>query len=100
MVLSGFGMYVPYVAFHTTLFERLLAAMRDPANLGFLMYLADSAGYLVVVGVLVGKGQASGALEFLPLFRTIALVVAVSSIVITLWLTVHFRKRLPRSSDA
>ncbi len=100
MVLSGFGMYVPYVAFHTTLFERLLAAMRDPANLGFLMYLADSAGYLGVVGVLVGKGQTSGELEFLPLYKTISLVVAVASIVITIWLTAHFRRRLPRTSDA
>jgi len=99
MVLSGFGMYVPYVAFHTTLFERLLAAMRDPANLGFLMYLADSAGYLGVVGVLVGKGQVSGELEFLPLYKTISLVVAVASIVITIWLTAHFRQRLPRTAE-
>ena len=99
MVLSGFGMYVPYVAFHTTVFERLLAAMRDPANLGFLMYLADSAGYLGVVGVLVGKGQVSGELEFLPLYKGISLVVALASIVITIWLAVHFRRRLPRGGE-
>ena len=40
MVLCGVGLYVPYVAFHTTVFERLIAASRHPSNLGFLMYLS------------------------------------------------------------
>ena len=46
MVLTGLGLYLPYVLVHTTLFERLMAVTRDGGNLGFLMYLADSAGYL------------------------------------------------------
>jgi len=46
MTLYGFGMYIPYVAFHTTLFERLIAATRERANVGYLMYLSDSIGYL------------------------------------------------------
>ena len=46
MVLTGLGLYLPYVLVHTTLFERLMAVTRDGGTLGFLMYLADSAGYL------------------------------------------------------
>src|SRR5262249_31158409 len=42
MVLCGTGLYVPYVAFHTTVFERFIAASRRPCNFGFLMYVADS----------------------------------------------------------
>jgi len=45
MVLVGLGVYIPYVAVHTTIFERLIAITRERANVGFLMYLADSAGY-------------------------------------------------------
>jgi len=45
MVLVGLGVYIPYVAVHTTLFERLIAITRERANIGFLMYLADSVGY-------------------------------------------------------
>ncbi|MBL9124684.1 MAG: hypothetical protein JNG90_13695 [Planctomycetaceae bacterium] len=53
MVLLGFGLYLPYVAVHTTVFERLLAVTRDRGNLGFLMYFADSIGYLGYVVVMV-----------------------------------------------
>ena len=102
MVLSGFGMYVPYVAFHTTIFERLLAAVREPGNLGFLMYVADATGYLGVVGVLVVKSWSSGAeIEFLPLFTTLSLIIGVVTIGLMLALVVHYRRRLPQeASDA
>ena len=54
MVLVGLGTYVPYVAFHTTVFERLIAAFRGGrGNIGYLMYLADATGYLGYVGVMV-----------------------------------------------
>lgn len=55
MVLMGLGLYLPYVAMHTTVFERFLAMTREKGNLGFLMYVADSIGYLGVVGVLLAK---------------------------------------------
>jgi hypothetical protein len=45
MVLVGLGVYIPYVAVHTTLFERLICITKERANIGFLMYLADSVGY-------------------------------------------------------
>jgi len=46
MVLIGAGLYLPYVAVHTTVFERIIACTRDRANVGFMMYVADSVGYL------------------------------------------------------
>jgi hypothetical protein len=62
MVLMGLGLYLPYVAMHTTVFERFLAMTRERGNLGFLMYVADSIGYLGVVGVLLARNwfQVSG----------------------------------------
>ena len=52
MVLCGIGLYLPYVAFHTTIFERIVAESDRPGNLGFLMYLADSIGYLCYAGII------------------------------------------------
>lgn len=60
MVLLGLGLYLPYVAFHTTVFERLLGMTREKGNIGFLMYLADSIGYLGYVGVMIGRNFGSG----------------------------------------
>lgn len=53
MVLLGLGLYLPYVAMHTTIFERMLAMTRERANVGFLMYLVDSFGYLGYVAVMI-----------------------------------------------
>jgi hypothetical protein len=56
MVLVGLGLYLPYVAVHTTVFERLISLTRGRANIGFLMYLADATGYLGFVGVMLTQG--------------------------------------------
>lgn len=61
MVLIGLGLYLPYVEVHTTIFERLIAMTRDRGNVGFLMYLADSIGYLGYVVVMVGHGAVLSA---------------------------------------
>ena len=55
LVLIGLGLYLPYAAVHTTLFERLLATTRDRANLGWLMSIADAFGYLGYVAVVLLK---------------------------------------------
>jgi hypothetical protein len=99
MVISGIGMYVPYVAFHTTVFERLIAASREKANLGFLMYLADSAGYLGYVGVLLDKSFRPEHQNMLSFFCNVALLVAACSAVAIGVAIVYFSHRLPKASE-
>lgn len=70
MVLTGLGLYLPYVAMHTTLFERMIAMTRERGNIGFLIYLADSIGYLGYVAILVGKERLSGSEDFLSVYLT------------------------------
>ncbi|MFO0177537.1 MAG: DUF5690 family protein [Planctomyces sp.] len=67
MVLIGLGLYLPYVAVHASVFERLLAMTRERGNVGFLMYVADSSGYLGYVGCMLLNGtlrKNSNTLEF------------------------------------
>ncbi|MFT3920920.1 MAG: DUF5690 family protein [Myxococcales bacterium] len=59
MVLVGLGLYLPYVAVHTTIFERLLAMTRDRGNIGFLMYVADSVGYLGFAAVVLARASST-----------------------------------------
>lgn len=63
MVAIGAGLYLPYVAVHTTVFERIIACTRDRANVGFLMYVADSVGYLGYVAVVLLKNQLIGVIS-------------------------------------
>ena len=53
--LNGVGLYLAYVPFNCLIFERLIAAYRQPGNIGFIMYVADAIGYLGSVAVLLVK---------------------------------------------
>jgi hypothetical protein len=81
MVLIGIGLYLPYVATHTTIFERLIAMTRDKGNLVFLMYLADAIGYLGYVGVMLAKNtfETEGG-DFMNFFRPAIYIVAIVSL--------------------
>jgi hypothetical protein len=77
MVLLGTGLYLPYVAVHTTIFERLIAIMRNRGNLGFLMYVADSAGYLGYVILMIAKGALPSGGGFLWFFEATCWIIGV-----------------------
>ena len=81
MVLLGVGMYVPYVAVHTTIFERLIALTRERANMGFLMYVADATGYLGYVFVMLGRGLFPSRERFLSFFTTTAFTLLLAALI-------------------
>jgi hypothetical protein len=68
MVLVGLGLYLPYVAMHTTVFERLLSMTHQRGNLGFLMYVADAFGYLGYVAVMIAGNMWTNPGNFLQFF--------------------------------
>ena len=72
VTLVGLGLYLPYAAVHISVFERLLAVSRDRGTSSYLLYLADSFGYLGYVVVLVLKNLAGKSLTTQP--ETIRLV--------------------------
>ena len=94
MVLVGLGMYIPYVAFHTTVFERLIASVQEAANVGYLMYLADATGYLGYVGVMMYKNMTTEDVNMLGLFTGLAFGISVFSLILTGLLIAYFSRRL------
>jgi len=55
MTLVGLGLYIGYIPFNCLLFDRMIATFRISGNVGFLIYLADSFGYLGSVSVILLK---------------------------------------------
>ena len=98
MVLLGLGMYVPYVAFHTTVFERLIAAYRDLGTIAFLMCLADAMGYLVYVPIMLSRQWISDKLNFLNLMNWASVIVSVISMAIAVFLLVYFYRTVPQQT--
>ena len=55
MILLGLGLYLGYVPFNCIFFDRLIAAFKYVSTVGFIMYVADSFGYLGTISVLLSK---------------------------------------------
>lgn len=94
MVLVGLGVYIPYVAVHTTLFERLIAATKEKANIGFLMYMADSVGYTGYVILVLLKYFVPPGDSILFLFLRICTVLGIAGALILLFCNLYFGKKL------
>lgn len=71
MIISGSGLFLPYLLFNGVLFDRLLAAFRENGNVGFLMYIADSIGYLGSAAVLFLKNFGAGRQSWLEYFTAL-----------------------------
>ncbi len=68
MILIGMGLYLGYVPFNSIFFDRLLAAFKYSGTVGFIMYVADSFGYLASVGVVLFKEFGYAKISWLKFF--------------------------------
>jgi len=60
MILATTGLYLAYIPFNCLYFERMISTYKINGNIGFVMYIADSFGYMGTVIVLLIK-------EFIPI---------------------------------
>jgi len=93
MILSGFGLYLSYVSYHTMLFERWIAMFRIKSNIGFLMYLADSFGYMGSVLVLFGKNIFQPNLNWLSFMTKFSYVTGGLIVVLSIVSVSYFKQK-------
>jgi Family of unknown function (DUF5690) len=84
MVLHGLGLYLPYVVFHTAVFERLIALTRDRGTLVYLLGLADAVGYLGFTAIMLVKNRVGTLDNFLDFFVPLSWVGAVTGVLLLL----------------
>jgi hypothetical protein len=93
MVLIGVGLYVPYVAYHTTVLERLVPLLRSPSNLGYLMYVVDAVGYLGYCGVLLYRNFGRPPEDFLVPFQLATWILSALGAVCVIGAMCYFRRQ-------
>jgi len=93
MVLAGLGVYVPYVAIHTTIFERMIAITKERANIGFLMYLVDSVGYTGYIILMLFRYAMPSGDSILFLFIRISIILGISAALILLYCNWYFKMK-------
>ena len=89
----GLGLYMVYIPFNSLLFDRLIAAFRFAGTVGFLIYVADSFGYLGSVAVLISKSVFKLQMHWLHFYQNLVLAMAVVGLVGTLFSFFYFRKK-------
>ena len=93
MILVGMGLYFGYIQFNSIFFDRLIATFKYVSTVGFLIYLADSFGYLGSVGVLLFKEFGNTQLSWLEFFMSAGYILSVAgSILISLSLVYFIAK--------
>lgn len=96
MTLVGLGLYMVYIPFNSVYFERLIAGFRYTGNVGFLIYIADSFGYLGSVSVLVSKEVFKIKMNWVQFYSTSVLWLSMIGLIITVYAMVYFRRKAER----
>ncbi len=93
MILTGLGLYLGYVPFNCILFDRFIAVYKTAANAGFLIYIADSFGYLASVGVLFFKNFGNSQISWYDFFIKSNYVLTLFGGLLTILSIIYFRKK-------
>ncbi len=93
MILIGSGLYMSYVPFNALYFERMIATYKVQSNIGFLMYISDSFGYLGSVIVLFLKEFSGVQLSWTDFFVRAVFTVTCIGIAGTVVAAIYFRRK-------
>lgn len=90
MTIVGLGLYMVYIPFNSVFFERLIATFRHTGNVGFLIYLADSFGYVGSVGVMLSKEILKVQLNWVTFFSTSVIGLSIAGLFLTVFSFIYF----------
>lgn len=93
-ISMGTGLYMAYVPFNGMLFDRLLATLKEKANVGFLFYLADFSGYLGSVFILIYQNFGSKNSSWLHYLTELSLILPIFCMISVLISFVYFSRKL------
>jgi hypothetical protein len=94
MIALGAGTYLGYTPFNALLFDRFIAASGKTATAGFLIYVADAAGYASSVALLVFRNFGGVALSWVEFLEDTAFAVALGGLALLLLAAAYFFWRL------
>ena len=97
IVLTGFGIYLPYLTITTSVFERLIAITRHKANIGFLMYIVDSVGYLGYNVLLIAAGFIFPNWNLPQLFFSWITILGFAGLALSAGSWIYFKWKLSRN---
>jgi hypothetical protein len=98
MIASGAGLYVVYTPFNAMLFDRLVAVSGRVANAGFLIYVADSAGYAGSCALLLWRNLGLKHFQWLGVFKGAAYATCLLGAALVTLSLMYFNGRARRAA--
>jgi len=96
MTITGIGLYMGYVPFNCMLFERMIASFRYVSNACFIIYVADSFGYLGSDVVLLVKNFSNSTISYSDFFVKMILAISVLGTGLTILSSIYFKRKYQR----
>lgn len=100
MTISGFGMYICYIPFNGIYFDRMIAAFDIKGNVGFLIYIVDSFGYLGSVLILLYKNFGSAQTSWLNFYISLNYIITISVLILSIIAFLAFRNKAKPNSNS
>lgn len=100
MTAVGLGLYMVYIPFNAVFFERLIATFKYAGNVGFLIYLADSFGYIGSVSVTLSKEIFKVKLNWVSFFSNSVMGLSAVGLLLTAFSAVYFARKYKESIRA
>ena len=85
--------YIWVISLLIVLFERLIATFKYGGNVGFLIYLADSFGYLGSVSVIISKSIFSNKIPWATVYSNGVIYLSVIGVAGTLLALRYFNRK-------
>lgn len=88
LILLGFGVYLAYALCNSLYFERMIAALKEPSSVGFLITLADFYAYFGTIFVLLFKHFFAKDNDFASFFIHTAYVtclIYMALVIVNIW---------------
>ncbi|HEX8059321.1 MAG TPA: DUF5690 family protein, partial [Cyclobacteriaceae bacterium] len=93
MTMVGMGLYFGYIQFNSIFFDRLIAAFKYVSTVGFLIYLADSFGYVGSVMVMLYKEFGQKDVSWLEFFINGGYIMSVTGSILIVASLVYFVRK-------
>ncbi len=99
MTMAGLGLYLGYVPYNAIFFERMIATFHYKSNVGFVMYVADSMGYLGSVSILLIKELGHPNISWGNFFKEGVMIVAIVGGICGILSLIYFLQSARKSKE-
>ena len=89
----GVGLYMGYVPFNCMLFDRLIASFKYVSNAGFIIYVADSFGYLGSDLILIVKNFSNVDILWSDFFIKLIYILCPLAMVMVVFAGFYFKNK-------